>query len=140
MTNVEYVINENISVETFIDILRRSGLAERRPTSDVNCLQGMLDHANLTVIAKVSGKAIGIARSVTDFHYACYLSDLAVVTEHQKQGIGKRLIQETQGQVGPNCSIILLSAPKAVDFYPHIGFKQHDSAWVLTPGATRSGV
>jgi len=32
-------------------------------------------------------KLIGVARSITDFHYACYLSDLAVYKEYQKQGI-----------------------------------------------------
>jgi GNAT superfamily N-acetyltransferase len=133
MLKVEYAINEKIEVVDFIRVLHGSGLAERRPIADINCLQGMLNHANLTIAAKIDGVLIGIARSVTDFHYACYCSDLAVVTAFQKQGIGRKLIEETRGQLGPNCSVILLSAPNAILYYPHIGFKQHDSAWTLTP-------
>ena len=130
---VEYFINEKVSVSDFIRVLNRSGLGARRPVLEINCLQGMLDHANLTVTAKIDGEVIAISRSVTDFHYACYLSDLAVAIEYQKQGIGKRLIQETRAKLGPNCSIILLSAPAAALYYPHIGFKRHDSAWILAP-------
>jgi hypothetical protein len=26
---------------------------------------------------------------------------------------------------------VLLAAPKAADYYPHIGFTRHESAWVL---------
>jgi GNAT superfamily N-acetyltransferase len=133
MLKVEYLINEKVSVEDFMYVLQGSGLAERRPVSDISTLQWMLDHANLTISAKIDGVLIGIARSVTDFHYACYLSDLAVLKSFQKKGIGKKLIEETKAQLGPNCSIILLSAPKAGSYYPHIGFKQHDSAWTLAP-------
>jgi len=40
------------------------------------------------------------------------------------------LIRRTQAQ-GGKATIILLSAPKAVDYYPRIGMKQHPSAWTL---------
>jgi hypothetical protein len=29
---------------------------------------------------------------------------------------------------------VLLSAPKAVDYYPKVGFTKHESAWVLRKG------
>ena len=67
---------------------------------------------------------------MTDFSYATYLSDLAVRLSHQKQGIGRELIRRTQ-DLGGNATIILLSAPKAVDYYPRIGMKSHPSAWTL---------
>ena len=133
MLKVEYFINEKIAVQDFIRVLQDSALAERRPIADMNCMQGMLNHANLIITAKTDGELIGVARSVTDFHYACYCADLAVVMRFQRQGIGKKLIETTQGQLGPHCSIILLSAPNAIAYYPHIGFKQHDSAWRLAP-------
>jgi predicted N-acetyltransferase YhbS len=74
---------------------------------------------------------VGVARSVTDFSYCCYLSDLAVVLAYQCQGIGRELIRLTQTCLEPKCKIILLAAPKAVDYYPKIGFIQHHSAWML---------
>jgi len=74
---------------------------------------------------------VGIARSVTDFSYCCYLSEIAVDVAFQKQGIGKRLIQETKKAIPSTCNLILLSAPKATGFYPKIGFTKHESAWWL---------
>jgi predicted N-acetyltransferase YhbS len=90
----------------------------------------MLQNANLGVTAWDGDLLVGIARSVSDFSYATYLSDLAVRVSHQKQGIGRELIHQTQSLSAPS-TVILLSAPKAVDYYPRIGMKPHPSAWVL---------
>ena len=91
----------------------------------------MLEHSNLIATAWDDALLVGIARSVTDFHYCCYLSDLAVDVAYQRRGIGKRLIQLTQDALGRRCKIILLSAPAAVGYYPHLGFERHEQAWVL---------
>ena len=77
----------------FIDLLKRSTLAERRPIDDPNCIQAMLEHADLLCTAWDDSKLVGVARSVTDFEYCCYLSDLAVDKEYQRSGIGKELIR-----------------------------------------------
>ncbi|MDX1417469.1 MAG: GNAT family N-acetyltransferase, partial [Candidatus Promineifilaceae bacterium] len=106
---------------------------ERRPVDDPTCIDGMLEHADLLVTAWNGGTLVGVARSVTDFNYCCYLSDLAVDQELQKSGIGRHLIRRTRQQLGPRCKIILLSAPAAVAYYPRIGFTQHPSAWTLNP-------
>jgi len=129
--NIEYKINPDITSSEFIDILNRSGLAERRPIDDEQCIKGMLQNADLTIVAINNNKIIGIARSITDFHYCCYLSDLAVDKEYQKDGIGKKLIDLTQKQLNEKCKIILLSAPNATEYYPKIGFMKHNSAWTL---------
>jgi len=72
-----------------------------------------------------------VARSVTDFGYCCYLSDLAVDASLQRSGIGRQLVRLTKEQLGPKCNLILLSAPGASSYYAHIGFERHPSAWVL---------
>jgi GNAT superfamily N-acetyltransferase len=79
----------------------------------------------------VADELVGIARSISDFSYATYLSDIAVSKSYQRTGIGRALIEATR-QEAPAAKIILLSAPAAVDYYPHIGFTRHNSAWVLT--------
>ena len=91
----------------------------------------MLQHANLLCTAWDGEKLVGIARSVTDFEYCCYLSDLAVDEKYQKMGIGKQLIRQTKFKLGGKANIILLSAPKAETYYPKIGFDAHRSAWIL---------
>ena len=129
--NIEYKINAAVSVDNFIELLKSSSLGERRPVDDRECIEGMLANSNLVVSAWEGGSLVGIARSVTDFHYACYLSDLAVAGTHQKRGIGKQLQIKTQEQLGPRCKLILIAAPKADKYYEHIGFTNNPRCWVL---------
>jgi predicted N-acetyltransferase YhbS len=129
--NLQYETSRPISADEFIDLLKRSTLAERRPVDDQECIQAMLQHANLLCTAWDGEKLVGIARSVTDFEYCCYLSDLAVDEKYQKQGIGKQLIRLTRSKLGHKAKVILLSAPKAEAYYPKVGFEVHRSAWVL---------
>ena len=96
----------------------------------------MLQHANLLCSAWDDEKLVGVARSLTDFDYCCYLSDLAVDEEYQKKGIGKELIRLTQSKLGSDAKLILLAAPKAEGYYAKIGFEAHRSAWIL-PGSKR---
>jgi GNAT superfamily N-acetyltransferase len=122
-----------LSVEEYIDILRRSTLAERRPADDPEAIRGMLEHADLIVTARVDGQLVGVSRAITDFHYCTYLSDLAVDEAHQSQGIGKELIRRTHEVAGRRTHLILLAAPKARGYYPRIGMTSHDSCWMI-PG------
>ena len=130
---VEYSVNPSIDVDQFIDLLARSTLAERRPVEDRVCMQGMVDNSNLMICAWHEDTLIGIARSMTDFHYACYMSDLAVDQHWQKQGIGRRLIELTRERLQPRCNLILISAPQAEDYYPHLGFGHNSRCYVLGP-------
>jgi predicted N-acetyltransferase YhbS len=128
---IHYETSRAISAKQFIDVLKRSKLAERRPVDDLQCIQAMLQHANLLCTAWDGAKLVGVARSVTDFEYCCYLSDLGVDERYQRQGIGKELIKLTQSKLGSKAKLILLSAPKAETYYPKVGFEAHRSAWIL---------
>ncbi len=129
--SIKYEVNVPVTSDQFIELLRESTLGERRPIDDRDCMEGMVKNSNLMVTAWHDGKLIGIARSMTDFHYACYLSDLAVHREYQKKGIGKRLQIITQGELGPKCKLILVAAPAANSYYEHLGFKNNPRCWVL---------
>jgi predicted N-acetyltransferase YhbS len=129
---ISYRLGNVLELDAVIELYRASTLGERRPVADRTRMSLMLRNANLVVTAWEGELLVGIARSVSDFSYATYLSDLAVRASHQKQGIGRELIRCTQAQ-GGKAMIILLSAPKATDYYPRIGFMQHPSAWTLAP-------
>lgn len=129
---IEYKVNHPITARQFIDLLRQTTLGVRRPIENIVAIQAMLNHANLTVTAWQGDELVGISRSVTDFYFCCYLSDLAVSENIQAKGIGKELIKQTFLQLNAGCKLNLLSAPQAVDYYPHIGLERHDSAWILS--------
>lgn len=120
-----------ISPEQAIDLYIRSTLGERRPINNPSTFSDMLTNANLIISAWDEEKLIGISRSFTDFSYVTYLADLAVDASYQRQGVGKRLIEETQLRLGPECMIVLLAAPKANTYYEHIGFEHTPRAWTL---------
>lgn len=128
---IEYSVNVPLTTDQFIKLLRESRLGERRPVNDRACMEGMINNANLIVSAWEGEKMIGIARSMTDFHYACYLSDLAVHGNYQRQGIGKELLRITQSKLGPQCKLILVAAPAANAYYEHLGFQHNPRCWIL---------
>ncbi|UZJ66602.1 GNAT family N-acetyltransferase [Sphingobacterium sp. KU25419] len=127
---ITYQIEEKIGSEEFKQVLINSTLGERRPVDEPERIAGMLKYANLIATARYSGKLIGVARSLTDFVYCTYLSDLAVDENYQKMGIGKELIRLTK-EHSPKAKLILLAAPKAVGYYPKIGMTQWQQCYVL---------
>jgi GNAT superfamily N-acetyltransferase len=133
---IDFKVNHSVTTDQFIGLLESSTLGERRPIQDRACMEGMLAHSNLIVSAWDGSLLVGIARSITDFHYACYLSDLAVHQDYQRSGIGKRLQSLTQRQLGPRCKVILLAAPAASSYYGQLGYTPSDRCWLLGPGVT----
>lgn len=131
---IEYRIGNNLDPDAVIDLYRTSTLGERRPVDDRKRMIQMIASANLVITAWDGNLLVGISRALTDYSYATYLSDLAVRESHQRQGIGKELIRRTQKAGGPQATVILLAAPKAEPYYPHIGFTYHPQAWILRPG------
>ena len=132
---IDYRLNADVTVDQVIELFVASTLAERRPVDDRARMQLMLECSNLVVSAWDSDLLVGLARSVSDYSWCTYLSDLAVRKSHQKRGIGTQLIRCTHA-AAPDSTVVLLSAPAAVDFYPHIGMESHPSAWVLKRGTT----
>jgi len=114
-------------------LYRACSLGARRPVDDDARFAAMQANANLVITAWEGDMLVGISRSLTDFAYCTYLSDLAVRESHQRAGIGRELIRRTRNAAA-QATLILLAAPAAVDYYPRIGFKHHESAWLLASG------
>lgn len=130
--DIVYRTDPDLSAAAFIDVLRRSGLAERRPVDDAARIETMLRNADLIVTATIAGQLVGVARSVTDFVYCCYCSDLAVDRAVQGRGVGRELLRRTRAAVQPGALCLLLSAPGAVGFYETAGLEKHDRCFIFT--------
>jgi GNAT superfamily N-acetyltransferase len=132
MSDFRYQLEPGLETTEFIDCLIRSTLSQRRPIDQPSVIAGMLRNASIVMTCRNdSGLLIGVARAITDFHYCTYLSDLAVDQAFQGQGIGQRLIQKTHDCAGVQTTLVLLAAPAAESYYPHVGMKQHASAWII---------
>lgn len=129
MEPIKYRVNARITAEQVIEVFRSSGI--NRPVDDKKRIQQMLDNSNLIVTAWRGFELVGIARSVTDLCYCCYLSDLAVKEEYKSKGIGKTLIAITKDTIGEETMLLLLSAPPAMEYYPKAGFEKVDNGFII---------
>jgi ribosomal protein S18 acetylase RimI-like enzyme len=131
--SVLYACEPRLDVDEFCRVLLESGLGATRPTGDRLRMQQMLEQADLVVTARLDRPdraLIGVARSITDFSWCCYLSELAVSSSAQGLGVGKGLIEETRRLIGPRVSLVLASMPDSVGFYERIGMpRQPDTFW-----------
>lgn len=136
---IKYIINDSISSEEFLDILKRSGLSERRPVDKKNIIEKMINNASLIVTARDEhNNIVGIARCVTDYAYCCYLSCLAVDKLCQAKGIGKKLMKNVLEVIGEDCMLLLLSAPGVENYYLNAGFELVPNAYMIKRGSERN--
>ena len=128
---IRYAEEPDLSAQAFVDLLERAGLAERRPVREPARVAAMLRHADLILCARDDAdRLVGVSRAVTDFAYCCYLSDLAVDRLHQGKGIGTALIRRTHAAAGGEAvSLLLLSAPAAMTYYPKIGMARLETCF-----------
>lgn len=126
---VKYLDSKDIRAEDLSRVFLKSGI--NRPHQDTERIRRMIANSDIVVSAWIGEQMVGVARAITDYSYCCYLSDLAVDSDYQGLGIGKRLVELLREKLGDECSLVLLSAPGAVDYYPKIGFENTDKAFVI---------
>ena len=126
---IKYSFDKRPTVEQIIELYDNSGLP--RPTHDKERIQKMFDNSNLIVTAWNNELLVGVSRSITDWVWSCYLSDLAVRSDYKKEGIGRKLIDLTKEKVGEQSMVLLLSVPAAMEYYPKVGFKKQESSFII---------
>lgn len=136
MPDIVIKTEQRLAAEEFLAVLERSGLAERRPADSPERIAAMLAHANLVITARDDGKLVGVSRSVTDFTYCCYCSDLAVDRDYQGRGIGRQLLEATKAALHPKATLYLIAAPKAISYYEHIGMMRNDRCFASAAAET----
>ena len=129
MSTIAYRHNLPLDPSEVARVFDASGIT--RPTADLPRIARMFAAPSLVISAWHADRLVGVSRSLTDYVFCCYLSDLAVDKAYQKQGIGQALIARTQAVIGDEVSLILLAAPGAMSYYPVVGFEQADNAFVI---------
>lgn len=70
---LKYSFEKRPSVDQIIELYENAGLP--RPTSDKERIRKMFDNSNLIVAAWHNDLLVGVARSITDWVWSCYLAD-----------------------------------------------------------------
>lgn len=130
--DIVYHADRKPTAEQIIELYNNAGLS--RPTHDRERIQAMYDHSNVIITAWDNDTLVGVSRTISDGVWSCYLADLAVKKEYGKSGIGRKIIERTQQEVGEQVMIVLLSVPDAMDYYPKVGFKKVDNCFIMSRG------
>ena len=128
---MEIIYQQDLIPETDAIITLYDSAGLKRPIDDLARITEMYANSNLVITAWHNKKLVGVARSLTDFCYCCYLSDLAVHNDFKDKGIGKRLIAATRERLGSSVTLILLSAPGAMGYYPKMGFEAINNGFII---------
>lgn len=127
--NIKYSFDQIPTADQIIKLYDNAGLP--RPTHDRERIQKMFDNSNLIITAWDGDFLVGVSRSITDWVWSCYLSDLAVRESYKKEGIGRQLINLTKEKVGEESMVLLLSVPTAMEYYPKVGFEKQESSFII---------
>lgn len=127
--NITYTTTIIPETQQIIELYESAGLV--RPTNDFNRIKKMYQHSNLVISAWDGELLVGVARSMADMCYVCYLADLAVLEPYKGKGIGKQLINLTRNAIGEQSTLILLSAKGAMTYYPHIGMESISNGFII---------
>lgn len=126
---IEYRLNAALATVDIIRVFDASGI--RRPTAEPARIERMFENANLVLSAWEGDRLIGLARVLTDHVYCAYLSDLAVDRAWQHLGVGRELLLKLREALGPAVTLLLLSSPEAMAYYPHQGFTLADNCYLI---------
>jgi len=126
--------NNELSVKEYCELR----MAVDWPTLVEEQAQSGLKNSDFIVACRDNDHIVGCARVFWDKGYIGYLADVMVKPSHQKQGIGKRLVNECIAYIdkqlkdGWRIKIVIVTSKGKEAFYRKFGFElrpnEHDGA------------
>lgn len=120
----QYLLVERTpTVREFCDLRVKSGLSAKTEEAAA----AGLPNTRSAVVLEHEGRAIGMGRVIGDGGTAFQITDIAVLPEHQKRGLGKRivaaLVDWLRATAPKSAYISLIADGPAKDLYAQYGFK-----------------
>lgn len=121
----EIILEENITVEEFLDVIESVGFK----TYSKEQVEKALKNTMYMVKAVIDNQVVGIGRVVGDFSIVCCLSDICVKPEYQGKGIGLKILNKLKQMIedgvkdGEKMQIELTPTAGNEEFYKKAGFK-----------------
>lgn len=119
---------ERISAEEYIDFLKRTDLGSQYPKERFEeRIEKLVKNTNISLIARnEKNEIVGVLFGLTDYAYWLYVTDLGVAYDHERKGIGKRLMRTAHELAGgeSDIAVYLIANENAIPFYERIGMKK----------------
>lgn len=121
----DYKLIERVpTIDEYRDLRRLAGLSQK---SEEAAAAG-LPNTRYAVVIERDGVAIGMGRVIGDGGTAFQVTDIAVLPEHQGQGLGKqivaRLVDWLRTSAPKSGYVSLIADGTAKDLYAKFGFKE----------------
>ena len=124
------ILEERISVEEYIDFLKRTDLGSQYPKERFEGrIAKLVKNVSLSLVARNDmGDVVGGLFGLTDFAYWLYVTDLGVDRAYTGQGIGKKLMKTAHEIAGDvkDIAVYLIANENAVGFYEKLGMKKSE--------------
>lgn len=124
------ILEERISVEEYIDFLKRTDLGSQYPKERFEGrIAKLVKNVSISLVARNEiGDVVGVLFGLTDFAYWLYVTDLGVDRAYTGQGIGKKLMKTAHEIAGDekDIAVYLIANENAVGFYEKLGMKKSE--------------
>ena len=121
---------ERISVDEYIDFLKRTNLGSQYPKERFyERISKLVNNVSISLIARnEENKIIGVLFGLTDFCYWLYVTDLGVDRDYEGRGIGRKLMKTAHDIAGgeKDIAVYLIANEDAIPFYEKLGMKLSD--------------
>ncbi|MDH6366308.1 MULTISPECIES: GNAT family N-acetyltransferase [unclassified Breznakia] len=121
---------ERITAIEYIDFLKRTNLGSQYPKERFEKrIETLVNQADISLVARNEKQlVVGVLFGLTDYAYWLFITDLGVDRRYEKQGIGKRLMQQAHELAGSkdDISIYLVANQDAIPFYEKFGMKKSE--------------
>ena len=122
------ILEERISVEEYVEFLKRTDLGSQYPKERFESrIAKLVNTVSISLVARnVSGTVVGVLFGLTDFAYWLYVTDLGVDRAYTGQGIGRQLMKTAHEIAGgeKNIAVYLIANENAIGFYEKLGMKK----------------
>lgn len=132
---IKYIRDEYITLDEYLDFLRRSNLGNRYPKERYQeRVSHLLENRSISITARDKDNLlVGICFGLTDFTYFLFISDLGVDRNYERMGIGKEVIQNEAGAEN-DITVVTVANGNATEFYEKNGFNNDVNTLWWKPG------
>jgi GNAT superfamily N-acetyltransferase len=127
------------TIEDYRELRSRSGLSPKSTPQAAGAIAGTWCFVH--VVHRPTGQVVAMGRVIGDGGWYFQIADMAVLPEHQRQGLGREvlehLIQAIHDRAPEDPWITLLADPPGVRLYESMGFRPTPSlGMAISPSAS----
>ncbi len=119
--------NKRLSAEEYIEFLKHTDLGSQYPQERFHSrIEKLVKNASISLVAEDEDGICGVLLGLTDFAYWLYVTDLGVVREKARRGIGRALMERALQEAGgeKDINVYLVANDNAIPFYEKLGMRK----------------